>query len=117
MRGSMQIKRAYDAASDDDGVRVLVDRLWPRGVSKSDAHIDHWLKDIAPSAELRQWFGHRPERWAEFRQRYRSELAANPEVDRLREIMSAGQVTLVYGAKDRDHNDAVVLAEFLQDRG
>ena len=116
MRGAIQIKRAYDAAEEGDGVRVLVDRLWPRGVSKSDAHIDHWLKEIAPSTDLRRWFGHQPERWAEFHQRYLEELEANPEVGRLREIMSAGQVTLVYGAKDRDHNDAVVLAEFLQRR-
>ena len=116
MRPIVQLKRAYDPPGEDDGRRVLVDRLWPRGVSKDKAKIDLWLKDVAPTSELRQWFGHQPERWPEFRTRYLDELRSNPAVDELRAISEAGPVTLVYGAKDREHNDAVVLAEFLNPR-
>lgn len=113
-RSQLRIKRAYEPASDEDGYRVLVDRLWPRGISKDHARIDLWLKDVAPSTGLRKWFGHDPERWDEFRRRYTQELTGNPEpLDRLRSLMRKGPVTLVYGAKDEQHNDAVVLHELL----
>src|SRR5581483_8850824 len=110
----IRLKRAYEPCAPDDGNRVLVDRLWPRGVSKADAAIDLWLKDVAPSTALRKWFGHRPERWPEFRTRYLKELSANPAVNALRQLLAKGPVTLVFGAKDRDHNDAVVLLELLK---
>lgn len=114
-RGSVALKRAYEAADPEDGQRVLVDRLWPRGVSKERAAIDLWLKEIAPSTTLRQWFGHRPERWEEFQHRYRAELDANSDVvAQLKAMIRAGKTTLVYGAKDEAHNDAVVLAEYLE---
>ena len=109
------LKRAYDPPAADDGARVLVDRLWPRGVSKAEARLDLWLKTVAPSADLRRWFDHQPERWPEFRRRYREELAANPALDELRRLAAAGPLTLVYGARDREHNDAVVLAEVLDE--
>jgi len=108
----VRIKRAYEAAADGDGYRVLVDRLWPRGVSKDKAHLDVWMKEIAPSTALRRWFGHDPARWDEFERRYRAELA-EPERSRLvtalAERATQGQVTLVYGARDTLHNEAVVL--------
>lgn len=109
------IRRVYEDASADDGLRVLVDRLWPRGKSKQNAHIDVWLKDIAPSKELRSWFGHIPERFDEFASRYRRELDANTDtVNRLRELIADHpRVTLLYGAKDSEHNNAVVLREYL----
>jgi uncharacterized protein YeaO (DUF488 family) len=95
-------------------VRILVDRLWPRGVRKEAAAIDHWLKDIAPTAELRRWFGHDPARWSEFRRRYAGELHAHAtEVAMLRDLLRAGTVTLVFGARDEQHNDAVVLRDLL----
>lgn len=111
----VRIRRVYEDASADDGLRVLVDRLWPRGKSKQNAHIDVWLKDIAPSKELRSWFGHIPERFDEFASRYRRELDANTEaVNRLRELIADHpRVTLLYGAKDSEHNNAVVLREYL----
>lgn len=110
----VQLKRAYEAPSPDDGFRVLVDRLWPRGVSKARAHLDLWLKDIAPSTELREWFGHDPAKWDEFRARYHRELDQNHEVvGQLMEQAQRGPLTLVYSAKDREHNDAVVLREYL----
>jgi len=110
----IRLKRAYEAPSDNDGTRVLVDRLWPRGVSKADAALDLWLKDIAPSAGLRAWFGHEPERFAGFRERYTAEILANPEpLQRLRELAAQGTLTLVYSARDSAHNDAVVLREIL----
>ena len=109
----VRLKRAYVDPAKGDGQRVLVDRIWPRGVAKTEAKIDVWLKEVAPSTELRKWFGHKPERWAEFRSRYRRELKDNPAVQALRQIMAEGPVTLVYGAKDRLHNQAVVLAEYL----
>lgn len=117
MGHALRLKRAYERASEDDGCRVLVDRLWPRGVRKIDAHIDLWLKDVAPSTALRLWFGHRPDRWPAFRDRYLDELKSNAAVDELRQAMAAGPVTLVYGAKDREHNDAVVLANFIEHEG
>lgn len=114
IRPNLRLKRAYEPAGPEDGVRILVDRLWPRGVSKADAAVDEWLKDVAPSAELRRWFGHDPGRWAEFRRRYRAELRAQaPQLDRLRALAEAGTVTLVYAARDEEHNDAIVLRDVL----
>ena len=111
----IQLKRAYVEASPADGTRVLVDRLWPRGVSKERARLDLWLKTIAPSTELRKWFNHDPARWSEFRKRYEKELKENPEdVGRLVDLAKAGRVTLIYGAKDEAHNEAVVLKEHLE---
>ena len=113
----IRLKRAYEPATDDDGRRVLVDRLWPRGVSKAEAAIDEWAKDLAPSTELRKWFGHDPRRWQAFRSRYRAELATfGDDLDRLRDVARAGTLTLVYAARDQAHNDAVVLREVLLDR-
>lgn len=110
----VQIKRAYEAASPEDGTRILVDRLWPRGVRKDDAAIDQWMKDVAPSTELRHWFGHDPDRWEEFRHRYKSELAHNAElVNELRTIAKKGRLTLIYSAHDELHNQAVVLRDVL----
>ena len=110
----IRIKRVYDAPAAEDGRRILVDRLWPRGLTKAAAAIDFWLKDAAPSPGLRAWFGHDPARWLEFRRRYRAELRANPAaVDRLREISAGRHATLVYAARDLDHNHALVLAEYL----
>ena len=110
----VRIKRAYEAPSADDGTRVLIDRLWPRGMRKGEGAIDHWMKELAPSTGLRKWFGHDPARWEEFRRRYREELKKNcGELDRLREATRHGVVTLVYSARDKAHNDAVVLCELL----
>ena len=112
--GHVHLKRAYEPPAAEDGVRVLVDRLWPRGLRKADAAIARWMKDIAPSTELRQWFGHDPERWPEFRRRYAAELRRHtPELEELREIARHDAVTLVFGARDEKHNDAVVLREVL----
>lgn len=111
----IRIKRAYEDVSSDDGTRVLVDRLWPRGVSKERIQIAFWEKDVAPSTELRKWFGHDPVRWDEFQQRYVAELDANPSAwAPILAAMRTGDVTLVYGAKDTEHNEAVVLQRFLQ---
>lgn len=111
----IQCKRAYDDPAPDDGCRVLVDRLWPRGVSKEDAELDHWLKEIAPSEELRTWFEHDPEKWEEFCQRYRRELEEKDDVVAfLREKAEDGPLTLVYAAKDREHNNAVALKRYLE---
>lgn len=113
----MQIKRVYDEPSETDGKRILIDRLWPRGLTKAKAKVDLWLKDIAPSKELRQWFGHDPRKWYEFKKRYQDELHKNSEaVSQLRAHMAQGTVTFVYGAKDQEHNDAVVLQEYLRER-
>jgi len=110
----LQSKRAYEAPADSDGKRILIDRLWPRGLSKDKAQIDFWLKDIAPSTELRKWFGHDPAKWDEFQARYIAELDANGRsVHALRSMIKDGPVTLVYGAKDTEHNDAVVLSYYL----
>ena len=110
------MKRAYDPAEPRDGYRVLVDRLWPRGVSKERARLDEWARELAPSAELRTWFGHDPERFAEFERRYRAELTAHEEkLDELRCRAREGTLTLVYAARDEEHNDAVVLAELLRE--
>lgn len=111
---NIKLKRAYDPAEPADGTRVLVDRLWPRGVSKDAARLDCWLKEIAPSAELRTWFNHDPERWGEFRRRYRAELRAHADIlTQLRRRAREGTLTLVYSAKDEKHNDAIVLRNVL----
>ncbi|MBV6411131.1 MAG: DUF488 domain-containing protein [Burkholderiales bacterium] len=109
----IKLKRAYETPAKSDGMRILVDRLWPRGLSKARAAIDQWLKEVAPSNELRQWFGHDPEKWPEFRKRYRAELKDNPALAELRDLSRKGTVTLVYSAKDELHNQAVVLRQVL----
>jgi uncharacterized protein YeaO (DUF488 family) len=115
--GNVQLKRAYEQASRGDGVRVLIDRLWPRGVTKNDAAISHWFKEIAPSTTLRKWFGHDPARWPAFQRRYASELRANAEpMKALRDLARKGRITLVYAAHDEQHNDAVVLRDVLLGR-
>src|SRR3954451_21528968 len=109
------LKRAYEPASADDGYRVLIDRLWPRGVSRARVQLDAWAKELSPSADLRQWFGHDPERFEEFRRRYIEELRdKRPRLAALRRRAREGTLTLVYSAHDRDHNDAVVLADVLR---
>jgi uncharacterized protein YeaO (DUF488 family) len=110
----IRLKRAYEPAVPADGHRVLIDRLWPRGVSRARAALDAWEKDLAPSAELRRWFGHAPERYDEFRRRYVDELRGRrPRLAALRRVAREGTLTLVYAAHDSEHNDAVVLAEVL----
>lgn len=110
----IRIKRIYEPPAPADGRRVLVDRLWPRGVSKEEAMVGEWLKEIAPSDELRTWFGHDPAKWAEFRTRYREELKSHGElIDRLRAEARKGTVTLLFAAQDEEHNNAVVLKELL----
>ncbi len=114
----VQLKRAYDPPSPRDGTRILVDRLWPRGVKKAKARIDLWLKDAAPSTVLRQWFGHDPARWNEFRRRYRAELKHQPEaMAQLRTLARQGRITIVFGARDERRNQAVVLRSLLAGRG
>jgi len=111
----LRIKRVYEERSDADGRRILVDRIWPRGISKERAGIDLWMKDIAPSDELRRWFGHDPERWDEFRTRYKRELAEKLDlISALKKMDREGTVTLIYAAKDTDHNNAVVLKEAIE---
>ena len=114
---TIAIKRAYAAPSEDDGCRILVDRLWPRGLKKDAARLDLWLKDIAPSPELRVWFGHEPARFAEFMRRYVAELKTNPDaVAQAERQVAQGPVTLVYAAHDETHNHAIVLTTFLESR-
>ena len=111
---SVKSKRVYDAAEAGDGYRVLIDRMWPRGVSRQRAQLDEWARELAPSSELRKWFNHEPERFDEFRSRYREELRERrPQVEELRGRARDGPVTLLYAARDREHNDAVVLEELL----
>jgi len=113
----IKIKRMYDPVETDDGFRVLVDRNWPRGITKAQAHIDLWLREIAPSSELRKWFSHDPAKWEEFKKRYFEELEAKPEVvSRLLEIIAKGPVTLLYSAREREYNQAVALKEYLLKR-
>jgi uncharacterized protein YeaO (DUF488 family) len=113
----IKLKRAYDDATDDDGRRVLVERLWPRGVRKADLAIEAWLKDASPSPELRKWYGHEPEKWPEFRTRYRAELETEPDAWRpLLDAARDGTVTLVYAARDTERNSAVVLRDVLNER-
>jgi uncharacterized protein YeaO (DUF488 family) len=114
----IKLKRAYEKPARDDGVRILVDRLWPRGLSKRDAHIDLWLKEAGPSTELRKWFGHDPSRWSEFRQRYFRELKAHPEeIRQLLDRSRGGPVTLVFGSKEEKYNNAVALKAYLESHG
>ena len=111
---NIKLKRAYEPPAAGDGMRILVDRLWPRGVKKAAAAIDMWAKDIAPSTELRQWFGHETNRWEEFCRRYVAELGQKPDlIKELRALARSGQITLVFGAHDQTHNDAVVLRKVL----
>ena len=113
----IQIQRAYEDPGARDGYRVLIDRLWPRGRRKDDLQLDAWLKVLAPSTELRKWFGHDPERWTEFRARYRRELRGVAAREQLRDLATRakrGRVTLVFGAKDVEHNDAVVLKSIIE---
>lgn len=110
----IDIARAYDEPGSDETIRFLVDRMWPRGVSKASLNIEAWLRDVAPSAELRRWFGHDPARWEEFQARYRAELDANPAAwQPLLEAAERGPITLLFGARDREHNQAVVLQAYL----
>ncbi|MDQ2860879.1 MAG: DUF488 domain-containing protein [Pseudomonadota bacterium] len=114
---NVKLKRAYEPPASGDGVRVLVDRLWPRGVSKKDAALDQWMKEIAPSTELRKWFGHDPDRWEEFGRRYAAELHVSEELlGQFRALARQGPVTLVYSAHDEAHNDAVVLRNIVLGR-
>jgi uncharacterized protein YeaO (DUF488 family) len=114
--GRLAAKRIYDPADPGDGYRILIDHIWPRGVSRERARLDEWASDLAPSGELRKWFGHDPDRFAEFRARYRGELAAESErLEELRRRAADGPLTILYAARDRDHNNAVVLVELLND--
>lgn len=111
---NVKLKRAYEAPAAADGTRILVDRLWPRGVRKAAAAIDLWAKDLAPSTELRKWFGHDPQRWSEFKRRYAAELRKNVEsLDELRQLAKRGPVTLIYAARDQEHNEAVIIRDML----
>ncbi len=110
----MKIKRVYQQAEIEDGIRILVDRLWPRGLTKEKARVDLWLKDVAPSTELRKWFGHEPAKWDTFKERYLQELKNNEkQTSILKEQLEMGVVTLLFASKDEEHNEAVVLKEFL----
>lgn len=112
----VELKRVYDEPEPGDGTRVLVDRLWPRGLSKERAHVDVWLKEVAPSNELRRWFGHDPERFVEFRRRYEAELTSETGqegLEKLRNLIKQGPVTLVFAARDTEHNNAIVLRDLL----
>lgn len=112
---SVHIKRIYEAPSSDDGERILIDRLWPRGLSKEKAQVHHWMKSVAPSAELRKWFNHEPEKWTEFSRRYTAELRKNKgDIQTLKAYQRKGRLTLLYAAKDTRHNNAVVLKRLLE---
>jgi len=114
---SVRTKRIYEGSDPGDGTRVLVDRLWPRGISKEEAQLDDWMKEVAPSDDLREWFDHDPDRWNEFRELYRNELDDRPE--RIRELLEyaqSGTLTLLYAAADEEYNNAVVLADYLAER-
>ena len=115
--GNIKLKRAYEQPEAADGIRVLIDRLWPRGVKKGDAAIDQWMKELSPSTELRNWFGHDPARWDEFRERYAAEVSQHPDqLRQLRALSGEGTVTLVYSAHDEEHNNAVALRGFILGR-
>jgi len=116
MTFDVRAKRAYEPAEDDDGYRVLIDHVWPRGISHERARLDAWARELAPSDELRTWFNHDAARFAEFRARYRGELAEQSErIEELRRRAASGPVTIVYAARDREHNNAVVVCELLRD--
>src|SRR5499426_1685394 len=111
----IKLKRAYEKPVRDDGERILVERLWPRGLTKQEAKIDLWLKDVAPSAQLRRWFGHDPDKWDEFRKRYQKELKDKDDLIKLlKRKAKAGAITLIYAARDEEHNSALVLKQFLR---
>ena len=115
--GELRLKRIYERPSSADGHRVLVERLWPRGLSKQAARLDDWLKEIAPSPELRRWYGHQPERWPEFQKRYRAELAGNGElIDQLIALLQEGDVTLLFAARDETRNSAALLKSVVEGR-
>jgi len=115
VRATIRLKRAYEPATEDDGTRILVERLWPRGVSKEKAAIDLWLKELAPSTELRKWYAHDQARWDEFRWRYRAELDDKGQaLSDLKRRLNEGPVTFVYAAKDEEHNSAILLKEYLE---
>lgn len=112
---SIKIKRVYEHPERDDGMRILVDRLWPRGLTKKKASVDLWLKDIAPSTELRKWFAHDPDKWKRFRGRYQTEIRNNHDlIEVLKQKAREGTITLIYGARDQKHNEALVLKQFLE---
>jgi uncharacterized protein YeaO (DUF488 family) len=109
-----KIKRVYEKPAKEDGFRILADRLWPRGLTKEKASVDLWLKEIAPSTELRKWFGHDPEKWNDFKKKYVAELKKNKEtVSILKEKIKEGTITILYGARDEEHNEALVILDFL----
>ena len=110
---NVMLKRAYELPAETDGQRILVDRLWPRGVAKAKVKIDLWLKEVAPSTELRKWFGHDPEKWSEFQTRYHAELKNNPALAELQALAHQGRITLIYAARDPLNNEAVVLKHIL----
>jgi uncharacterized protein YeaO (DUF488 family) len=113
---NVKLKRAYEAPAAGDGTRIFVDRLWPRGISKKQAALSLWMKEIAPSTELRKWFGHDPDRWNEFRKRYASEIIRNSFLlDQLRSLALEGSITLIYAAHDENHNNAIVLRDVILD--
>ncbi|VVB77431.1 Uncharacterised protein [uncultured archaeon] len=112
----MGVKRVYDKRDLTDGKRILVERLWPRGVKKSTQSIDVWMKEVAPSTELRKWFSHEPAKWQRFKEKYFEEIRSNRKVDELISLTRSSDVTLVYSAKDTEHNSAIVLAEFLKEK-
>jgi uncharacterized protein YeaO (DUF488 family) len=110
----VKLKRVYEHPSPTDGTRILVDRLWPRGLTKEKAHVDLWLKEVAPSNDLRKWFAHDPAKWGEFKTRYRAELQQNPDqLALLKQAIAQSPATLVYGARDEQHNEAIVLQELV----
>ncbi len=114
-KAMIRLKRAYEPPTEEDGTRILVERLWPRGVSKDQAAIDLWLKEIGPSTELRKWYGHEPDKWEEFRKRYWAELEQKGDLlDDLKQKLNQGPVTFVFAAKDEEHNSAVALKEYLE---
>lgn len=115
----VKIKRAYEKPSADDGIRILVDGLWPRGLSKAELKIEIWEKEIAPSKELRNWYGHEPEKWPEFRRRFRAELEKSPRKEalgHLAEVAKQGDLTLVFGTRDAEHSNAAVIAEMIEEK-
>lgn len=115
---TVRIKRVYEPAAETDGYRILIDRLWPRGLSKEKAHVDKWLKEVAPSTELRKWFNHEPGKWDSFRTKYRAELGGSTALtELLDEIHAHKTVTLLFGARDEEHNDAVALEEMIRKQG
>ncbi|HEY9363252.1 MAG TPA: DUF488 domain-containing protein [Chitinophagaceae bacterium] len=113
---TIKIKRVYEPAAKSDGTRILVDRLWPRGIKKEEANVDAWLKEIAPSTDLRKWFNHEPEKWMAFTKKYKKELESSPALHELLALLKRHKgITLVYSAKDEEHNQAVVLQQYMQD--